>query len=107
MISPDLTTAVEHVAAQRMARGEAWMVEVIPRIVGHPELLHDPPRPPVPDGRERHDLAFRGGHHGPCALGRQSPAPMLRGQPPADLDARREVRLERGDRKPDPADELA
>lgn len=41
---------------QRMAEGNAWMLEVFGRIAAHPEPLHDPPRRLVEPRGEGDDL---------------------------------------------------
>src|SRR5437016_417433 len=76
-----------------MARGELRMVEVVRRVSRHPQLLVQAQR--FESERER----------GPRALGRVALAPVLERQAVADFDARRKVRVERGNREADEADE--
>ncbi len=75
------------------------MLEVVGRIAGHPEPLHHRPGSRVGRRRERDDLvqceAIEPEPEGrPRRLGRVAVAPGVGRQAPADLDARRERRLE-------------
>ena len=77
------------------------MVEVVRGVAVHPEALHHPARRHVGRDGERHDLVETGafeseGHGRGRSLRRVALAPGVCGQAPADLDARREVRLEAG-----------
>lgn len=93
-----------------MADGDAWVLEVVGRVVAHPEPLHDPPRRFVAGRGEGDDLvqtelleAVR--NRGPARLGRVAAAPVLAGEPPPDLHGGREVFLEARPGEPDEADE--
>src|SRR4051812_23502235 len=86
-------------SAQRMTFLDARMVEVVTRIVAHPEALHHATRPRVAWRRERDDLrqpelAERGIQCRNRAFGRDPAVPVLERDAPTDLDARRECRLE-------------
>src|SRR5579883_1501528 len=91
--------SVEYVSPERMPLGDRRVVEVIGLRSRHSDPLHDGPRSEIRCGRERDDLLqsqvpeaeFEGRAGG---LGGVAAAPMRAGQPPADLDAGREVRLE-------------
>src|SRR5579862_2327124 len=93
-----------------MTDGNPRMLEIVSRISGHSEPLHHPPRRLVERRRERDDLVqvelresvFECGLTG---LGRVAVPPVLAREPPADLDRRREVRLEARTREADEADE--
>jgi hypothetical protein len=75
------------------------MVEIVARVAGYAEPMHDRPRPHVADRRERHDLIklqLLEGERPGCA-GRFSGVaapPSLARVTPADLDRRREARCE-------------
>ena len=94
-----------------MALAQFWMVEIVRRRAGHAEPLHDRTRAQIGwDGKgddlvqtERAESVRNGGSGG---LRRVSAAPVRKGQPPADLDARREVRLEGRRAQTREADEL-
>jgi len=75
------------------------VIKIIRGIVRHPDLLHDATRLCVLDDRERDDLLEL--QHPEAIVERAagglrgiSMAPVLMGNAPADLDARREVGLE-------------
>ena len=87
------------------------MIEVVGGIAMHLDLLHHPPRLEVGRHGERHDLVEpelleAEAQRGARGLRRVAAAPVLASQPPTDLDAGREVRLEARDRKPDEAEEV-
>src|SRR5215472_4467255 len=102
--------AVEDTSAMRVALGNPGKVEILGVVAGHAELLHHPLRAEVRRRgigedlveAERAETEIEGG---PGAFGRIAPTPMRPGQPPADLDARGERRLEIADREADEADE--
>ena len=86
------------------------MVEVVLRRTRHADSLHDTHRSLICRCRERDDLVEpelakteieRGGR----GLAGIAPAPVLVGQPPANLDTRREMGLERRNRQTDESDE--
>src|SRR3989441_10566397 len=83
--------AVEHVAPEVMALGQARMVEVVAPVMGHAHLLHHARRPHVGRHGEGHDLVQPDscesiGNRGPGPLGRITAAPVIAVEPPADLD---------------------
>jgi hypothetical protein len=87
------------VAPVWIAGRHGCVIEILGRVVAHPEPLHHPPRALMTDGGQGHDLPqaddlkaetqrLTGGF-------RRVPVGLrLRCQPPADLDARREGGLE-------------
>src|SRR6185295_4538589 len=102
---------VEHVRPQRMAGGDARVLEVVLRVVGHPDLLHHPPGAEVARHGEGDDLPEPWPLQGPAEaerldgpFRRVAPVPERGREPPADLHAGREVRLEAGPGQPHPAD---
>jgi hypothetical protein len=77
------------------------MVEIARRVAVHANPLHHPPRAFIGRHGERDDLIetrlFEPEPQRGCpGLGRVAVAPRIVREPPADLDRRREVRLERG-----------
>lgn len=101
-------SSVEHMPSKRVTFGQGWMIEVVLRVARHTELLHHAPRPEVVRHGKRHDLPKAQGaearlHGRPGRLGRVALAPVLRGQSPADLHARRKPRLEARRREPNEA----
>ncbi len=90
---------VQNVTAKRMPIRHQWMVEVVGRVVDHPDLLHHASRANIAWRRGRHDFSQpqriesksqrRSG-----AFSGIAPTPVVRGKTPTDLDAGREVRLE-------------
>jgi hypothetical protein len=75
------------------------VVEVIRRVVAHPDSLHHGPRADIGRDRERNDLlkadrleAER--ERGAGRLRGVAMAPGMSSEPPADLHGRREMRLE-------------
>jgi hypothetical protein len=90
--------------------GQQWMLEVVSRIAGHPELLHDSTGAKVPDRRDRDDLAEPEhvetmSQDGPSAFGRISFAPTRHVQPPSDLDTGLKWRVVSGRREPNESGE--
>lgn len=84
------------------------MIEIVRRLVRHPQLFHDSPGGLVLVGGESHPFAqpeFAEGHgqHRPGPLCRQPLAPMGPGQAPAHFHARGEMSLDRGLVKSDEA----
>jgi len=76
------------------------MVEVVGRVVAHPQLLHDPLGAQVGRRREGHELLETQRAEGVSeyrtrSFGGQPLTPVVPRQPPPDLDRRRERRLER------------
>ena len=95
---------------KRMSGRHARMIEIVGRIVRHADPAHDRPRAHVRGRRERDQLlgaqcAERVGCARERGLGRVALPPVLGREPPADLDAGREMRLERRHDEPDEADE--
>jgi hypothetical protein len=103
--------SVEDVLPQGVVVRKRWMIEVVGRRSRHTDPLHDGARPHVCGYRERHDFIqvklakakLESGTGRFCGI---ATAPVLGGEPPADLDARREVGLEPGHGQPHEADEL-
>ena len=86
--------------AQRVAIGDARVIEVLERIASHPEPLHDRDGRRIEPGGPGQDLGevpFLEAETQGCAtgLGGVAVAPGEPSQPPTDLDRRREWRLER------------
>ena len=84
-----------------MTRRHVGVLEVAADIATHAKALHDPPGPDVDGGCERDDLVKADGveaviEGGPRPLGGVTVAPLIGGEPPADLDRGREVRGKRG-----------
>src|SRR5438105_2369874 len=52
--------SIQDVSAQCIPDLQLWVVEVVRRIVGHPNPLHDGARSQVRSAGERHDLAEAG-----------------------------------------------
>ena len=86
------------------------MLEILPRIMNHAKLLHHSPRTNILRNSKRDDalqpdiLKTITNNLG-SAFRRQSFSPILRGEPPADLDRRHKRCDERRNRQPDKADE--
>src|ERR1700691_3667000 len=83
-------------STQPVALGNAGVVEVIHRMVGHPQFLHDPPGSPVVDAGERDDFTETEGleaetQRGPGGLGGVAETPVMMRQPPAHLHGRSEM----------------
>ena len=83
--------SVEDVATQPFRR--LRMVEVVGGIVDHTDPFHDAARTVILRHRERNDLVKAAIAEGPGndrarAFGGVAAAPMIRGEPPADLDRR-------------------
>ena len=75
------------------------MIEIVRRVVGHPDFLHHASRLCVGDDREGDDLVEAEGRETMLErrqgrLGGVAMAPMLMGDAPADFDAWRERSLE-------------
>src|SRR5580658_4511780 len=88
------------------------VVEIVGGVVGHAQLFHHPPQPPIRWNRESDD--FRKLHvveseaeNGLSAFGSQALSPKLGAQEPADLDARSEMRFVGDVSHSNEADELA
>lgn len=91
-----------------MADGQERMIEIVRRIMCHSDLLHDPARWRILRDGEGHQLGNlqlfeRVGGDSARAFCRQAAIPKLWSKTPADLNARREVRLKPRHRKPDEA----
>src|SRR5919198_5860303 len=102
--------AVEHLSPEGVAQGQKGMVEVVGRVVRHPDALHDSLRPHVADCREGDDLVEAEIVEAECegcasAFGRISLAPMVAREPPADLHRRGEADLKPRLCETDEADE--
>ena len=88
------------------------MVEVIAGIVRHPDTLHDAPRAQIRGNSEGHNLAQPQDLEAivenlACPLRGQTLPPAVESDPPANLDAGRKMRLERGNGKSDKANKSA
>ncbi len=95
----------------RVADREQWVIEVIGGVVDHAELFHDVAGALVADGGHGDDLGKLEsveavGERGLCALGGVAVAPVLIGEPPANLDTGREVGAEARGGEADEADKL-
>src|SRR5215469_14500790 len=96
---------------QRMSLRNPRMIEVPAQIPDHPDLLHHAPRRDILRRRKRNDFpepqpAVRKSQHRRRALRRQPAIPEPRRQPPPNLDAGSEMRLERSHSEPDVSREL-
>ena len=81
------------------------MIEVVRRIVRHPDLLHHAARWDILFRCEGDDFFQSESFEGVCenrarSFCCESAIPMRGGKPPQDLDARREMRVEFRHRKP-------
>jgi len=97
---------------QRMPLRKPRMIEIFPWIMRHPDPLHHPPRPHIPRHRERNQPIQpqhikRIPSRNPRRLSCQPLAPVLGRQTPANLNRRRERRLELRNHQPHKADEIA
>jgi hypothetical protein len=102
---------IEAVHPERVARGDARMLEVLVRVL-HADALHHRPRAQVGEGGERDDLGEAdpleaGAERGTRRLAGQAAAPEAARQPPADLDAGRARQGAPRHAQADEADELA
>ena len=89
-----------------MALGQDRVIEVVGRVVHHPDPFHDAARAQVVGHGHRDDLVELQllepeRQDGPRSFGGVAPAPVFGRQPPADLHARREGSLESGNRQAD------
>jgi len=85
---------------------QSRMLEILSRIVRHPQLLHHPPRADVCLCGERHyacqpKLLESVAHHLPRPFGSQPLTPMRTRKPSPNLNRRHKRRIERRYRKPD------
>lgn len=97
-------------AAKGVSGRKARMVEVVGGIVGHAEFLHHALRSSVGEGGEGDKgievKDFEGvADDFAAAFGGETLTPGVRGEAPADFDARSEVGVEIGDGKADETDE--
>ena len=93
-----------------MTEREPGMVEVIGGVVGHADFFHDAAGAEIGGNGEGDKFLERErtksvAHNGASAFRGKSLAPEIGGKPPADFDARSEVRVERRDVKADEAEE--
>ena len=105
-------SAVENVAAEGVGFGEGGVVEVLGRVAGHADLLHDAAGGEIGRGGKRHDFGEAKGFEsvfegGQGAFGGQALIPVGGGEAPADFDAGRKGELEPGDVEADVADAFA
>ena len=94
-----------------MTDGHVWMVEVVGRRARHPQPLHHAMRTSVcSSGKRDNFIEFQTlkavVESGTSRLSRVAVPPGIVGQPPPNLDARREVGRERGQAKSRQPDEL-
>src|SRR5277367_3552847 len=95
-----------------MALGKIRVIEVVGRVVSHADLLHHAARTNVRgdgegnQGIERQRFERVANRRAGRFRGKAS-SPILRGQPPSDFYARREMSLEGRYRKPRKSDEQA
>ena len=83
--------AIENLPVDGVAGWDKGVVEVVAWVVGHADPLHDPTRPVVPDGCERHDLAKPKAGESEvqrrrACLSRVAVAPRFLDEAPADFD---------------------
>ena len=100
--------SVKEMTAQSVALGQSWMVEIVGRIAGHAEPLHDSNRPYICRRRERNDFgqAYSTesvGECRPCGLCCETSTPISTVEPPADFNSGREMSLEVRHRQTDEA----
>ena len=93
-----------------MAFRQAWMVEVVTRIVCHADLLHHAAGTQVCwNGERNYTVEFQVlkavAEYGACAFSRQSSAPAVKFEAPTDFYRGHEWRIERGNGKADEAGE--
>src|SRR4051812_42243099 len=97
--------------SQRVALGQLWMVEIVPRIVSHADSFHDPTRTKISDRSKRNDflkLHFlkAEGQGCSCAFLGISVTPVIECQPPTNFNARRKRQCIAWDIEPDKPDEV-
>ena len=105
-------SAIENVAAEWVGFGEGWVVEVLGRVVGHADFLHDAARGEIGRGGEgdyfgegqRLEAVFEGGEG---AFGGEAAVPMGSGESPADFNARGKREFKARDVETDVADAFA
>jgi len=102
--------AIEEMAAQRMALGQAGVVEVGGGIVNHADLLHHPARALILGNGKRDKAGEAKGlkgevNHGARAFGGQASAPAVESETPANFNRGHEWRVVAGDVEADKADE--
>src|SRR4051812_19217112 len=96
--------AIENVPSQRVALRQSGVIEIVGRIVGHTDSLHDSARANVLHRSKRHDfgklqLLEAERKRRARRLGGITSSPLAGGEPPSDLDTRREVSFESRHRK--------
>src|SRR5579884_976622 len=95
-----------------MSLRQRRMIEIVGGVAGHPELLHNPPRPYVARNCHCNDLIQPQGLKSKIGnrsrtFRRQTSSPIFRGQTPANFNAGRERSFEPRDIQTDEADEAA
>lgn len=98
--------AIEYVAAERMAFRQAWMVEIVIRVVGHAELFHHAAGAQVLrncEGNDAVEAQFlkRVADHSARAFSRKSATPEIECEPPADFNCGHEGRVKIRNREAD------